>query len=259
MAVTGFDGMHRAGKDHAKWNSPQCALFSYGQVRWLVTVHFQHWKWRTPARIAISYGESIICHGTSSTRAHGARSINAAVSAAVSHNGTIPSSAALRERRRTVSLLIGEYWASQPMRRPPGPVTSTSVTRLPVGDLTSISALRLARTAARAMRCFMALCLALSSGVALCVTGRWAALRMRRLPRRNVRIVIQGDFSTSSDRHTPPSRCSRHSSRFRSRWAIGWVISSSRLGRSGCPRSGMLKLISMPYPAWNTPFVIRKE
>jgi hypothetical protein len=65
------------------------------------------------------------CHGTSSTRAHGARSISAAYSSLVTHSGVMPTARAFAQRRRTVLTLTEEYSAPQPILRPLGPVTST--------------------------------------------------------------------------------------------------------------------------------------
>jgi hypothetical protein len=106
------------------------------------------------------------CQGTSSTRAHGARSISTAYSSLVTHSGAMPLARAFVQRRRTVVALLGEYCASHPILRPPGPVTSTSVTVRPSEERASVCACRPWRDAAWAMRSFMALCLSLSSGVA---------------------------------------------------------------------------------------------
>ncbi|MDH6221064.1 hypothetical protein M2283_008406 [Streptomyces pseudovenezuelae] len=69
-----------------------------------------------PPRMMRVSGVTMRCQGTSSTRVQGARSIRADVSSAVTHRGAMLRSRALAERLRTVLAVMGEYWASNPMR-----------------------------------------------------------------------------------------------------------------------------------------------
>ncbi|KAF2781570.1 hypothetical protein STPH1_6244 [Streptomyces sp. OM5714] len=152
----------------------------------------------------------------------------------------MPCSTARVERRRTVAAVIGEYCASHPTF-PAGPAIRTSVRIRPSSDLASMSAVSPCSWAVRAMRSFIALCLSDSSAVAFVRRGRCAATRVVTPSMVRRRIAIHGVRPSPSAWHIPSSWCSKHSSSCRSRSPMGRVISSSRPGRFGCPRSAWVR------------------